>query len=440
MAKPTANNQQITTNNHQQLLVKSYKLLANSKSFTLIELLVAVALIAVLAVAVILSLNPSELLKQGRDSTRLSDLQNLNKSLSWFEADTGGTGFMGSSSVIYISIPDTTPTCSNLGLPTPPSGYSYHCVTQQNLQKTDGSGWIPVNFNQISFGKTLTKLPIDPINQTSTGNYYTYVPGGSWKLTTRFDSQKYTSKLVAQDGGPDPALYELGTDLNLAPFVGGLVGYWSFDETGTTAYDYSGYENNGTMYSSSTITDLHTSSGCKRGSCANFNGVDDYVSDNVNNGTLNPQNFTVTAYFKPTDFSCPPGTAGKTLITTYGGYWDAYSIVIYSDYIRGSYRAGPAPASGAGINYAINTPTTTFNFAALSLNNKTLSFYFNGNKIQSVDGNDPIYYNKPYSKFDIGIPHGGMGSCYYGGLIDEVRVYNRALSDSEIKAIYDATK
>jgi len=150
MALPTTNNQQPTnngraniqqpTNNHKQLLVKNYKLLANSKSFTLIELLVVVALIAVLAVAVILALNPSELLKQGRDSTRLSDLQNLNKSLSWFEADTGGTGFMGSSSVIYVSIPDTASTCSNLGLPTPPSGYSYHCVTQQNLQKTDGSG------------------------------------------------------------------------------------------------------------------------------------------------------------------------------------------------------------------------------------------------------------------------------------------------------------
>ena len=206
-AEPTINNQQIITNskindqqlttNYKQLLVRSYRLLvASRQSFTLIEILVAVALIAVLSVAVIMSLNPQELIKQSRDSTRLSDLQNLNKSLSWFEADTGGTGFMGSSSVIYVSIPDTTSTCANLGLPTPPSGWSYHCVTQQNLQKTDGSGWIPVNFNQISFGKTLTKLPIDPINQTSTGNYYTYVPGGSWEITTLLESQKYSPQAI----------------------------------------------------------------------------------------------------------------------------------------------------------------------------------------------------------------------------------------------------
>jgi type II secretory pathway pseudopilin PulG len=264
------------------LLVRSCKLAVDNRSFTLVELLVVIALIAVLAVAIILSLNPSELLKQGRDSTRLSDLQNLNQSLSWFNADTGGSGFMGSSSVIYISVPDTSPTCSNLGLPTPPSGWSYHCVTQENLQKTDGSGWIPVNFNQISFGKTLTKLPIDPINQTSTGNYYTYIAGGLWKLTTRFESQKYTLQNVAQDGGPDPALYELGTDLNLAPFVGGMIGYWSFDEaSGTNAYDYSGYGNNGRLCQASTtncyVNGPNWSSNAIRGQSLYFDGIDDGV-------------------------------------------------------------------------------------------------------------------------------------------------------------------
>jgi len=217
-AEPTINNS-LSTNNHKQLLVRSYRLLtASRQSFTLIELLVVVALIAVLSVAVILSLNPSELLKQGRDSTRLSDLQNLNSTLSWFNADTGGTGFMGSSSVIYVSIPDTTSTCANLGLPTPPSGWSYHCVTQQNLQKTDGSGWIPVNFNQISFGKTLTKLPIDPINQTSTGNYYTYVAGGSWEINAFVESNKYKNMSLTDGGDSDNAI-EIGSNLNLAPLT-----------------------------------------------------------------------------------------------------------------------------------------------------------------------------------------------------------------------------
>jgi len=35
---------------------------------------------------------------------------------------------------------------------------------------------------------------------------------------------------------------------------------------------------------------------------------------------------------------------------------------------------------------------------------------------------------------------GKYGTEYFNGLIDEVRMYNRALSEAEIKAIYNATK
>ncbi len=49
------------------------------KAFTLIELLVVIAILAVLAVAVTLILNPAELIRQGRDSIRLSDLATINK-------------------------------------------------------------------------------------------------------------------------------------------------------------------------------------------------------------------------------------------------------------------------------------------------------------------------------------------------------------------------
>lgn len=57
------------------------------KSFTLIELLVVLALVAILSVVVVVTLNPAELLKQARDSNRLSDLATINTSLNLFSAD-----------------------------------------------------------------------------------------------------------------------------------------------------------------------------------------------------------------------------------------------------------------------------------------------------------------------------------------------------------------
>ncbi|MDD4931154.1 MAG: prepilin-type N-terminal cleavage/methylation domain-containing protein, partial [Candidatus Colwellbacteria bacterium] len=44
------------------------------KSFTLVELLIVIAILAVLAAAVVVVLNPAELLAQARDSQRSTDL------------------------------------------------------------------------------------------------------------------------------------------------------------------------------------------------------------------------------------------------------------------------------------------------------------------------------------------------------------------------------
>jgi prepilin-type N-terminal cleavage/methylation domain-containing protein len=53
-----------------------------SHGFTLIELLVVIAIIAILSVVVVLSLNPAEMLRRGRDSNRLSDMDTLTHALT----------------------------------------------------------------------------------------------------------------------------------------------------------------------------------------------------------------------------------------------------------------------------------------------------------------------------------------------------------------------
>jgi len=397
--------------------------------FTLIELLVVMGIVAVLSVVVIYTISPAELLRRARDSNRLSDLNIINKALNLYATDVPTGGSMGNASTTYVSVPDPTATstagtnCASLGLPTLPSGWTYRCATPTTYRNVNGQGWIPVNFKSISFGSPLGgALPVDPVNAASAGQYYTYVTEGSWKLASRLESEKYVPK-AGTDGGPDPAIYELGSDLNLAPFLGGMVGWWTFDETGTTANDSSGYGNHGTMYSSTTTTNIHTSTDCRSGSCGSFDGVDDSVS--ISSGpTLNYRPVTFIVWVYATSSQYGTFVIGKS---NYGGFLRDLSGQFEWDVRNGGERNvfAAVPAYG-NWHHIVGT-----------YDGLIQKIYVNGElkSSQSVS-------ITPVTTYDLGI-----GACLFcgpgqftKGVLDDVRIYNRALSAAEVAAIYNATK
>jgi prepilin-type N-terminal cleavage/methylation domain-containing protein len=168
------------------------------RAFTLIELLVVVAVIAVLAVIVVLILNPSVLFQQARDATRVSDMNTLTKSLNTYNAQLGGgVGYsLGTPGLVYLSLPDPAATttagsnCAGLGFPST----GYHCPASSTYRNTNGTGWIPVNFSSLSTGSPVSALPVDPVNTTSSGQYYEYSTDGSnYEIVAKPESQKYSS-------------------------------------------------------------------------------------------------------------------------------------------------------------------------------------------------------------------------------------------------------
>ena len=60
------------------------KLLKTSKGFTLIELLIVIAVIGVMAAIVLVAINPAEILERGRDSGRLSSVNQLGHATAQF--------------------------------------------------------------------------------------------------------------------------------------------------------------------------------------------------------------------------------------------------------------------------------------------------------------------------------------------------------------------
>jgi hypothetical protein len=368
-----------------------------------------------------MTLNPAELLKQARDSNRLSDLATINTALNLFSTDVLG-GFMGTSTVVYVSLPSTTSTCSNLGLPTLPSGYTYNCVTQQNLRNTDGTGWIPVNFQRISSNSPISQLPTDPINTTTTRLYYTYTPGGSWELNATVEASKNklggSNDLTSKDGGSAPSQYEIGNNLNLSPIEQGdpsLVGYWNFEGG---ILDLSGGGSNGTWYGTSTNRYVVGKIGNYAGY---FNGGSDYVGFTDAKLPTGGESFTVSAWVNPSRI------CGECMTIFHYGSNGANLLKLL--FFRNNYLAGAFYNNDfiSGLTPQVNN----WQFMVWSWDSVT--------KIESIYINDNLAtknttgVNTPKT----GAAKIGSGyNWYFSGNIDDVRVHNRALSVSEVAALY----
>ncbi len=192
------------------------------RGFTLLELLIVVGIVVALSVTTILVINPAEISKNSRDSVRLDELKTINAALNLYVVS--GYSAFGDPNRVYVSLPSSETNCSDLDLPALPVGWEYICKPTSTFRNINGDGWIPVNFSLLSGGSPLSALPVDPINTSSSGNYYTYITGGSWELGAVLESEKYQiggdSDMVSGDGGDSLATYETGSigGLTLSPF------------------------------------------------------------------------------------------------------------------------------------------------------------------------------------------------------------------------------
>lgn len=169
--------------------------------FTLVELLVVIAIIAVLSTAAVLVLNPAEMLKKGRDATRLTDMDTLKRSLSLAELELDKETGFGHAQRVYTSLPDTDnqmpEECNEYSLPSLPDGWAYVCRLESKYRNTDGTGWMPVNFTALSVGSPIPALPVDPQNNSDL--FYTYAKG-SYEVTAQLESRDYRTKYMDTKG------------------------------------------------------------------------------------------------------------------------------------------------------------------------------------------------------------------------------------------------
>jgi len=203
----------------------------------------------------------------------------------------------------------------------------------------------------------------------------------------------------------------------------GLVGYWSFngpDISGMTAYDGSTGGNNGTLVNGPTVAIG------KMGQGLAFNGTNRYVSV-PSSLSLTPTNaITVSAWIKPSLLGTREFIATK---------WLGFTVELATD---NTVTSGVYVDSGQRMTPSTSVlPNNTWTFVTFTYdsNTRTLTTYLNGGQeIKSTVLSGLASYLMTTSGSSLGI--GNYSSYYWNGLLDEVRIYNRALSVSEVKQLY----
>ncbi len=275
----------------------------------------------------------------------------------------------------------------------------------------DNGGVLPSAFNSLTFGyydicktsangcvslselvpKYLPSIPLDTRNSTTdtTGFKIKYDP--TKKSALIFSNEEY---LVESVSG--------------ATLTSGLVGYWKMDEVswnGTTGevIDSSGNNFNGTAINGTSVGNGKYSNG------AYFDGVDDTI--NVGNlGTFNKATYSVWINMTKTHV-WPISTSS------------VYGIIL--DYTNFRFRGfGIDQSSAATLNGG-------WKHIVVTADGQYVYYYVNGvniAKFTQTSGSDALS--------NVKFGQRGDNIEFYGGSLDEVRIYNRALSQSEVTALY----
>jgi hypothetical protein len=253
------------------------------------------------------------------------------------------------------------------------------------------------------------------------------------KLYTYAQSAAQVKSTMASKGANELASTSFG-QTNNKTFSSGLTGYWKMDETSwatdcstTSVTDSSGNGNNGKPCPNASAA---TVAAGKFGNGGSFDGTNDYV-DVPDATTLNPgtADFTVSFWTNPSAVTSGASFLGKGFVGSGPGY--------------GFRISGTSPsfwaADGSNVteitHSQVLSTSTWYHIVGVRKNN-VMSIYVNG-VLGSTTGDAAynITSNGGSPTLNFGARSSGAAG-FSAGSLDEIRMYNKALSDQEIKQLY----
>lgn len=240
-------------------------------------------------------------------------------------------------------------------------------------------------------------------------------------------------------------LYALGAtkfqDTQSNQLTNGLVGYWPLngpDISGTTAYD----RNGGSTSNDGTLTNSPTPTIGRSGQALNFDGTDDYVNAGNRSIIDGASAASVCTWMKydPTSVTADASIVSKW--TSSGGGWlfwvdDVGAVSGRTDTI--SFSVSTTATDGAGGvegPTGLVTPGSWDFYCGTFQGGSHIRLYKNGSLVQENTTNIVSSVASNTSNMYLANSADPSSIKYLDGALDEPRIYNRALSASEISDLY----
>jgi hypothetical protein len=195
----------------------------------------------------------------------------------------------------------------------------------------------------------------------------------------------------------------------------------------SNAYDYSGYGNGGSEVGGVTF---NATGGYDGKGAYEFDGSDDYIGLGNGPSIKGTDQFTVCAWFNASSINKMAIVNQRATGTAEGSYYfginnDPVGKVAFEVYAGGS--------TGFSFNSNITVNDGNWHFACGVRTNSTDGAIFVEGNLDNTSSGDA----KSLDNVDVVIGRWNGGGTYFNGSIDEVTIYNRSLSASQIHALYN---
>jgi hypothetical protein len=321
-----------------------------------------------------------------------------------------------------LSAQDASDLFHGIDLPAVPAG-----VATPPASRTNGSGdsvsfsvvpygTMPLSY-QWSFnasaiaGETNASYSLVGILAPNAGNYQVAVSNAYGMVTSAVASLTVTNPLPTYNSN-------------------GLVAWWKFDEnTGTNSLDSSYNNGNLALHGGPTWVAGVSNSALTFGSGT--------WADSLAMVGQAATNISVAMWVQPNDSVSPQevlnyGTDVDHAVSIFGGFQSGFYNIFLGNFDSGHYPGGSASATELPMS-GVHGPWDHLCYAS---DGSTIWCYLNGTLVHTVSGSMNTI-GVP-TQVSIGRPI-GTASYYFSGVLDDVRIYNRAITGPEVLALFYGT-